>query len=120
MVDLDGLKKINDEQGHEVGDDYIKLSVNIIKDSIREKDSIIRMGGDEFLVILTETDSEGVRSVIERIRENMKKNNESNVDYKVSMSLGYATMVNGEKDVEDVIKEADEKMYEEKKEKKGI
>ena len=72
MVDSDSLKKINDAHGHEAGDEFLKTMVQKIKDELRQSDLMSRYGGDEFVVLLPDTDSEGAQLTAERIRERIE------------------------------------------------
>lgn len=68
-IDADGLKKINDEQGHEAGDAYLKKIATRLKESTRQTDLVARLGGDEFVTVLDNTDGEGVPSWAQRVIE---------------------------------------------------
>ncbi|MCA1588547.1 MAG: GGDEF domain-containing protein, partial [Chloroflexi bacterium] len=68
MIDLDGLKAVNDSMGHLRGDDVLRALGNVIRHSIRAVDSAYRYGGDEFVVVLPETDIVGAFVVAEKIR----------------------------------------------------
>lgn len=73
MIDIDYFKMINDNYGHDVGDDAIRIVSNVIKNSIRQSDIAIRYGGEEFLVLLYNCDEENVIKVAETIRKNFAK-----------------------------------------------
>jgi len=68
LLDIDNFKEINDTMGHIAGDEYLKKISDIIRSSLREQDLAGRFGGDEFLIILPETDILGARQVANRIR----------------------------------------------------
>ena len=68
MLDIDHFKRVNDEYGHMVGDEVIKHLASAIKDCVRETDIAGRYGGEEFTVMLPDTDSEGARVFAERLR----------------------------------------------------
>ncbi|MDU6040603.1 MAG: diguanylate cyclase [Clostridium butyricum] len=112
MVDIDNLKSINDQNGHLEGDKAIKLVGQAITRSIRKHDIAIRYGGDEFVVLLLDEDTVGINKIEDRIRKEMEKNS-----LNVSVSIGIA---NAQKfiDVKELIKIADEKLYQEKEKKK--
>jgi two-component system cell cycle response regulator len=69
MADLDLFKKVNDTYGHDAGDTVLKSFSEILKSNTRQSDMCARLGGEEFLVIITHSDKEGVKTVIERIRK---------------------------------------------------
>ncbi len=71
MIDIDDFKKINDTYGHFVGDQVVQTFARLLEDSIRTIDILGRYGGDEFLLILPETDLDEARSVAERIRSSV-------------------------------------------------
>ncbi len=68
MLDIDYFKKINDEHGHPAGDRVLKVFVATIKNSIRESDTLFRWGGEEFLILLPDTNMEAARTLAEKIR----------------------------------------------------
>jgi len=113
MADLDGLKKINDTQGHAAGDRLIKDAAEILRRSVRTNDVIARMGGDEFALILPETDFLSALGVVERIRRTELDFNRESALYKVGFSLGVATSGPGEL-LSETLKNADEMMYRDK------
>jgi diguanylate cyclase (GGDEF)-like protein len=69
MLDSDSLKQINDAHGHEAGDELLKTTVQKIQDELRQSDVVSRYGGDEFVVLLPDTDGEGALLTAERIRQ---------------------------------------------------
>src|ERR1017187_4888725 len=69
MADLDLFKKVNDTYGHEAGDIVLKTFAEILKTSTRQSDICARLGGEEFLVMITHSDKEGTTTAIERIRK---------------------------------------------------
>ncbi len=73
MVDLDHFKEINDTYGHAVGDHVLAIFAQVVLKCIRKTDIIARYGGDEFIVVLPNTDTDTAKSVAERIREDVSK-----------------------------------------------
>ncbi len=121
FIDVNGLKEVNDNLGHEYGDELLTLTVNVVKETIRNEDFIVRLGGDEFLLALENVDEENANIIWERILNRYKEiNNTMNKPFMISVSHGIVEYENGSKlMLEDLIKIADKKMYEEKKRIKG-
>lgn len=113
MADCNNLKKINDENGHLFGDEYIKKSASIMKAVLPEKSLIFRMGGDEFLCILPNCNNKMVKSYIKQM-----DNFASSIiigGKKISISFGSSTMENNTFDFTSSLEKADNEMYKEKK-----
>ncbi len=117
FVDINGLKDVNDQLGHRYGDELIVSVVKCIKDEIREDDFVIRMGGDEFLVVLSGVDRKTAEKVWDRVKQRYEQiNKKEDRRYIISVSHGIDELDSYESpDVESVIKNADDKMYAEKK-----
>ena len=112
IIDLNNLKKINDEYGHAMGDLYIKNAANILKQTFRPEDMIARIGGDEFLILLPLVDEDICAQAIERLNEYIRLFNRES-EFPLSLSAGCATAQTGENLLER-IREADKRMYEDK------
>jgi len=109
MIDMDELKVINDTYGHAAGDEALKLVAKSIECSIRKVDLGTRFGGDEFIVLLPEADSEVAASVAKRIRETiMEMEFESG---KLSVSMGVVQWHEGFDTPKDFVHAVDEAMY---------
>jgi len=113
MADLDGLKRVNDTLGHAAGDRLIRQAAQVIRCSVRGDDVVARMGGDEFAVILPNTDTETADRVVGRLRENERSFNLENSGYLIGISIGIATARQGEP-LHEALKRADARMYEDK------
>ena len=115
MIDLNGLKPVNDNHGHEAGDKLIITTAELIKKTCRTDDIPVRLGGDEFCVLLPQTDSQQAAIVAERIKtvcENEKLLLPNGTEINISLSMGYAA--SNEVAPEEVLKTADERMYADK------
>ena len=112
MLDIDYFKKINDSHGHDAGDTILKKLVKIIKKEIRESDILVRLGGEEFLIVLASTSLKQGHELSERIRETVE--NEAFVYEKkripVTISMGIAQF-NEVHDLHDFINKADQALY---------
>lgn len=116
FVDVNGLKKVNDTFGHEAGDELLKTVVDSIKQNVRPTDYVIRMGGDEFLIVLDNAVVDAAEMVWKRISDGMEQiNSTQNRKYIVSASHGIVEWLEN-KSIESTIEEADSRMYEEKRE----
>jgi len=117
MIDVNDFKCINTKFGHVMGDGLLRDVANILKSTFRAADSVIRYGGDEFLVIMTETDSEQAAIAIARLQKNVERWNERKqvAGWSLYLSCGFETYQDG-MNIEDLISAADQKMYAEKPE----
>jgi diguanylate cyclase (GGDEF)-like protein len=123
-IDLDNLKLINDKYGHNVGDSYIVTISEILKTSIRENDYAVRMGGDEFMLILPLCKYEDVENIVfKKIRNKISiKNKELLAENKPAINISYGISEYKDKlykNIDSFISSADEKMYKNKKMKKN-
>lgn len=110
--DLDGLKIINDNYGHNSGDEFIKSAARVLKETSRTEDIVARIGGDEFAAVLPETDQKAAVKYCQRIRDNMNKfNQENNPPQNLSISLGVSTLEDNSQSIEAVFNQADQQMY---------
>ncbi len=113
-LDLDNFKQVNDLYGHEEGDKLLKRFVDIIKKVIRKDDVFLRYGGDEFILYLKNITIEDAKKIANRIKESVKS---SFAKYGVTVYLGMVELKKG-MHLYDKITEAEQKMYEEKREKR--
>jgi diguanylate cyclase (GGDEF)-like protein len=109
MLDIDNFKGINDTYGHLEGDRVLKTVASIIKHSIRESDYVFRYGGEEFLILLPNTDINGAVVVGEKIRRDIE-NFDFGLDRKVTISCGIKQIENYDNPYLD-IEEADKYLY---------
>jgi len=112
MGDVNKLKLVNDTHGHLKGDMLLKIIASIFKKCFRKEDVISRWGGDEFIAILPRTNKKEALKVIKRIKYACKKRNVNGVP--TSVSLGISTKESPSENIFDILKEAENKMYEKK------
>ncbi len=119
MGDINGLKLLNDSFGHATGDLLIKKVADIIKMGCRSDDISARLSGDEFVLILPQSNREGTLKVLERIKSLLDDQTIENI--KPSISFGCATKKLEDEDIADILKKAEESMYNHKlKESPGV
>lgn len=113
MIDMDGLKWINDTHGHRAGDAVIIEFSNRLKQSIRETDTAARLGGDEFGVILSPVESsEGMDSTIQRIDSEITPLFDfENKQYQLKASIGLALIPKDGTEPDKILEVADQRMY---------
>ena len=114
MCDIDFFKSFNDFYGHGRGDDCIRTVAGVIKKGLRNNDFCARFGGEEFIIILPQTDAQGALKVAERIRktiEELKIPHEKSPFRVVTASFGIAVMKDPSESINDVIKRADAALY---------
>ncbi len=109
MGDVNGLKLSNDAFGHLLGDKLLVTAVNVMKRACREKDIIVRWGGDEFIILLPNTREDQVQKISERIKYECE--NEKLDSINLSISLGYSTKNNIDEDIMKTISNSEEMMY---------
>lgn len=121
MIDADNFKPINDQYGHDEGDNAIVTLSEIIKHSLRANDMIARYAGDEFVAVIDSDDELELRIIINRIRSSITDYNERGIKpYTLNVSVGASSFdKRRHRTCEDLLKDADRKMYEDKKRKKA-
>src|ERR1700726_648202 len=107
-LDLDGLKRVNDRFGHQAGDELIRSFAERLNKVIRGSDLAVRLGGDEFLVLLPECKPEGVRQVLSRLSGLKVQCKGQLID--VSFSAGWTNFASGES-ADELLRRADEALY---------
>ena len=111
LMDIDFFKRVNDELGHEAGDKVLVYLAQQLKSLVRSTDYVIRWGGEEFLILMPGCELKQAVSIAEKIRENVE--NSDNGVCKITISVGVAAYKGG--DYHEVIKNADEAMYQAKR-----
>lgn len=117
MLDIDHFKAINDSYGHEVGDKVLQKLAMLCHDGLREVDCIGRWGGEEFVVLLPETEADSAAEAAERIRvdvANSEIDTGLSLPVKLTLSIGHATLSAADKSVDELINKADEALYQAK------
>ncbi|MGH9404196.1 MAG: GGDEF domain-containing protein [Terriglobia bacterium] len=116
MCDLNNFKRVNDRYGHLMGDEILAQVAAILKSCLRGSDHVVRYGGDEFLMILPETDEPGAVIVRDRILQRVAEWDAANRigDVPVSLSLGLYHHIQGQS-VDQDLSEVDVRMYAEKR-----
>jgi diguanylate cyclase (GGDEF)-like protein/PAS domain S-box-containing protein len=117
FCDVNGLKLINDELGHEAGDDVIRDAANLLRSSTRGSDVVARLGGDELVVFGLVRDEDAARTFETRLRDAIRTHNERGERaYRVSISIGTARWdPDDPKSIEALLKDADTAMYAQKR-----
>lgn len=119
-IDIDDFKSVNDKFGHNEGDEALKMFANLLIESfsLRRK-KLIRVGGDEFLILLEVERKEIVDNYIQNLNKNIEAYNKTKEKpYELKFSYGVACCSNAKEDIHDILKCADKLMYEQKKSRK--
>lgn len=116
FIDLDCFKEINDNFGHEVGDEVLKIVAKRLIKTFRTSDILARLGGDEFIVFTISKDDEKIKEQIkENILNEISKDTEiNNNKFNIQCSIGYSSFPNQADDLEKLVSLADTRMYEDK------
>jgi len=119
MIDIDDFKHINDTYGHTAGDETIKALAKVMLDESRKSDMVARWGGEEFVILLPETDIEGATTIAEKIRiktENLVMKTAVSTEFRLTISLGVSRVqIENDLSLEAAIMRADKALYEAKK-----
>lgn len=114
FIDIDYFKKINDTYGHAFGDKVLIHLGNALITTMRINDLYCRYGGEEFIVVLSETEVAGAEKYIERLREEIGKTTLLKEGFEYTISIGLITLIPEKHSLEEVIRKSDEAMYQAK------
>ncbi len=116
IFDIDHFKNINDQYGHNIGDEVIKLVSEVVHTIVRKSDVTVRWGGEEFVILLPETSIERAKAMAERLRLSIEYIGFDNfqIAFSFTISLGVAQMAEQSNSIEQLLKLADTRMYQAK------
>jgi len=121
FLDLNGFKKVNDTYGHEVGDQLLKTLGGLLKECIRNEDTLSRISGDEFVILLEDTSYENAERVARKIQAKLTQPVLiAGIELNISISLGIAVYPDDGTEMRELLRKADARMYEEKEKSKGV
>jgi diguanylate cyclase (GGDEF)-like protein len=120
MLDIDHFKQVNDTYGHEAGDEALRTLADVIRSYRRKKDIFSRIGDDEFVALLPDTNLEQADAIAEKLRTAVEQRDfihswRTGKPIPFTVSIGVATGAPGEIEVEGVLKRADQALYKAKK-----
>jgi diguanylate cyclase (GGDEF)-like protein len=119
-IDMDGLKRLNDTHGHEMGSRAIQEVADILRETFRSSDLIARIGGDEFVIFETSNGANDGGNDVQRLQNNVSHHNaRPSRNYEISLSIGVALMsADSALTLDELIKHGDREMYEQKRNKR--
>jgi diguanylate cyclase (GGDEF)-like protein len=122
LADLDDFKRVNDTYGHEVGDEALRNFAAILQGTVRDVDLPVRLGGEEFAVLVPDTDLEGAALLAERIRHELEASRPEHPDgepFRLTASFGVSCFPSAAT-AEDLLSDADRRLYEAKHRGKNV
>lgn len=107
MIDIDDFRNVNDRYGRNIGDEVLKSLSEIFARNLRAYDTIARWGGDEFVILLSNTDIAGAKAVVERIKQEVAQ---AEWDQNLTVSIGIVSVAPNS-DLEQALSQADQALY---------
>jgi diguanylate cyclase (GGDEF)-like protein len=117
VLDVDGLKEVNDRHGHAAGDDCLVRVGRLLRTEVRPRDQAFRIGGDEFAILLPDTSEPGAEEVTARLVEWLERSGRSSV-LRAEASFGIAATSAADDSAQGLLRSADEAMYRSKNRRK--
>lgn len=114
MMDVDGLKSINDNYGHIIGDKVLSEIANVLKSSIRESDVLARFGGDEFIILMPNADSSDGEKLAARIHETLEQHDQQSGGAGPKRGLSIGIYASGSENLLEILRQADRGLYQNK------
>ena len=118
MIDIDHFKGVNDTYGHQVGDVVLQKLGALCRDTLRDVDRIGRVGGEEFAVVLPETDERQALEVAERLRQSVASTDiplERGLPLRITLSIGVTSLIGTSANIDTLLGQADGALYEAKR-----
>jgi len=117
VCDVDGLKYVNDNMGHEAGDQLLIKCSAVLKTSFRQDEVVARIGGDEFTILIKNCTAQKLKHSVEQLRRAIVDHNKLSSSFPLSLSIGHAMKSSPDMIMREVFRRADNMMYAEKSEK---
>ena len=111
ICDLDNFKQVNDRYGHDLGDRVLACFGELLRELARESDTPIRLGGEEFCIVMPNTDPAGALQAAERLRSETSRRLQEVVSFKITVSIGVAATSRGVLDARGLLAAADRGLY---------
>lgn len=109
ISDVNGLKLVNESFGHALGDELLKKVAGVILKECRDQDVVARLSGDEFIILLPQTDESQTAKIVKQMRAAVQQESVGAIDF--SISFGYETKISSDQNIQEVLKNAEDNMY---------